>query len=300
MGHIAKDCFIKKREEQNDKGAVAFAAGVPECLCDPLKMNMSDPSKTEQQGHKRTIGELYPGTHDTEPIYMTVIDCSDNHDDVYENDMHCDEDCMMNIHDNEHKKLMEYQIEQEMYDYIANLNTEENSDKSAAGTTFSNPIPLDKNYNIVYEDDSFNGSELTNEEPTFDDDSHGEKQEEQQLVAWCNEASLKLNEGDIHENDKWLRRLSTMPHETALDRMHYEHAKRASLHENQGLDVCMISVDVPNNFENIQTDTNHCSSDTFTYAYQSPCDTAKHGGRMLKPNNTGNNMNFNTNYSHSK
>jgi hypothetical protein len=236
----------------------------------------------EQHGRKRMIKELYPGTYDTEPIYMTVIECGDNHDDVYENDIHCDDDCMMNIHDNEHKKLTECQIEQEMYDYIANLNTEENSDNSIPGTTFSNPISLDKNYNIVYEDDSFNGSKLTYEEATFDSDSHGEKQEEQQLVAWCNKASLKLNQQDIHENDRWLRRLSTMPHETALDRMHYEHAKRASLHENQGLDVCMISVEAPN-FENKnQSDMNQCSSDTFTYVYQSSCDTAMHGGRRLK------------------
>jgi hypothetical protein len=92
-----------------------------------------------------------------------------------------------------------------------------------------------------------------------------------------------------------------MPHETALDRMHYEAAKRASndqeeasLHENRGLDVCMVSVEIPNKFENLQSDTNQCSSDTFAYAYQYPCDTATHGGRMLrKPNNT----NFNANYS---
>jgi hypothetical protein len=85
-------------------------------------MDISDPSKMEEQhGRKRTIEELYPGTYDTEPIYMTIIDCCDNHDDVYENDIHCDDDCMKNIHDNEHKKLTEYQIEQEMYDYIANM-----------------------------------------------------------------------------------------------------------------------------------------------------------------------------------
>jgi hypothetical protein len=133
---------------------------------------------------------------------MTVIECSDNHDDIYENDMHCDEHCMMNMHDNEHKLLTEHQIEQEMYDYIVNMNTENSNDSIAAGTTFSNPIALDKNYNIVYKDDSFNGSELTNEEPTFDSDSHGEKQEEQQLIAWCNKASLKLTEQDVHEDDQ--------------------------------------------------------------------------------------------------
>jgi hypothetical protein len=74
--------------------------------------------------------------------------------------------------------------------------------------------------------------------------------------------------------------------------MHYEHAKKktASLHENQGLDVCMISVEIPN--LKPQSDMNQCSSDIFNYAYQSPCDTAKHGGRMLKPNNT---TNFNAN-----
>jgi hypothetical protein len=164
-------------------------------------MDISDPSKMEQHRRKRTIGELYPGTNVTKPIYMTITDCSDNHDDTYDNDMHCDKHCM---HDNEHEEaLTKYQIEQEMYDYIAHMNDEENSDNSITGSTFSNPIMINKNYGVVYEDDSFHNSKLTDDETIFDD-PHGEREEEKQLVSWCNEASLQLTE-QCWNNTKQLR-----------------------------------------------------------------------------------------------